>query len=142
MAVLEDGFATIFSFAANPTVKFYEKIITPPGMDGGGPIDVTTMRNTLYRTFAPKKLKTLTPMTAQCSFDDQVFSATEVWAMIGVNQLITITFPDAHTFAFWGFLDKFIPGDLGIAEDQPMATVTIQPTMRNASGVETAGVWA
>lgn len=141
MAVLEDGFATIVSFAANPTVKFYEKTITPPGMDGMGPIDVTTMRNTLYRTAAPKKLKKLTAMTMSVSYDDQVFSATEVWAMMQVNQLITITFPDGHTFAFWGFLDKFQPQELGVQEDQPMATVTIEPTMRNGSGVETAGVW-
>jgi hypothetical protein len=141
MSRIDDGFATIISFANNPTVKFYEKTVTPPGIDGGGPNDTTTMRNTAYRTRAPKKLKSMTRMTATCSYDPIVFSPSEVWAMTNVNQLITVTFPDGSEVSFYGWLDKFDPGEAREGE-QPTATVTIECSNQNLSGVETAPVYS
>ena len=137
---IDDGFSTIFSFAENPTVKFYEKEVTPPGMEGGGANDTTTMRNTALRTRAPKKLKTLTEMEAVVSYDADVFDPTEVWAMINVNQLITITFADGAELDFWGWLDVFKPNRT-VEGEQPTANVTIIPSNQNDSGVETAPVF-
>ena len=51
---IDDGHSTTISFADFPTVKFWEKEVTPPGVDGGGPNDTTTMRNVILRTMAPK----------------------------------------------------------------------------------------
>lgn len=127
---LDDGFSTIIHFAENPTVKFYEVGVTPPGMDGGGPNDTTNMRNNRLRTKSPKKLKSLTPMTSQVMYRSDVFDPDEVWAMINVNQEITVEFPDNSMLQFWGYLDKFIPGE-NKEGAVCMATITIEPTNQN-----------
>jgi len=59
--------------------------------------------------------------------------------LVNVNTLITLTFPDAVTWAFWGYLDKFIP-NANEEGEQPTAEVTIVPTNQNDSAVETAPV--
>ena len=94
-------------------------------MDAGGANDTTTMRNTLYRTKAAKKLITMTPMTLVVSYDAIFYD--DIIAMIATNQLITITFPDTSTLAFYGWLDKFVPGNI-VEGEQPTATITIEPS--------------
>lgn len=132
---IDDGHSTTITFAQSPTVRFYEKEVTPPGMQGGGENDTTTMRNTTWRTKAPKKLVTLSSASLTVAYDPVVYD--DVVAMVNVNQLITITFPDGSSVAFWGWLDEFTPG--AITEgSQPTASITIIPSNQNASGVETA----
>ncbi len=137
MARLDDGFSTLISFAQNPTVKIYEKEVTPPSVEGGGANDTTTMRNTAYRTKAPKRLKTLGDSATKVAY--QVAAYPEIIAMINVNQLITITFPDASTLVFWGYIDSFTPSALTEGA-QPTADIKIVCTNQNSSGVETAPV--
>ena len=138
MAIMEDGFSTIISFPSHPSVAFAEKTLTPPGVSGGGQNDVTTMRNTAWRTMAPKKLKTLTEASTEVAWDPAVYD--DVVAMINDNQLITVTFPDGATLAFYGWLDEFSPNS-NEEGAQPTANCTIQVSNRNTSGVETAPVY-
>jgi hypothetical protein len=138
MARIDDGYQTLIAFADNPSVKFWEKEVTPPGMSGGGSNDTTTMHNTTYRTFAPKQLKTMSESSFTAAYDPEVYQS--VISMIGDNQLITITFPDGSTLAFWGWLDEFTPNAL-VEGEQPTAECTIIPSNQNASGVETAPVY-
>ncbi len=135
---LDDGYQTLISFAEDPTVNFWEKTVTPPGMDGGGPTNTTTMRNLALRTFEPKFLVTMTENSFVAAYDPEVY--VSVLAMINVKQLITITFPDGSTVAFWGWLDKFIPNEHQEGE-QPTANCSIQPSNTNDSGVETLPVY-
>lgn len=139
MAKLDDGFAAIISFSSNGAVKLYEKEVTPPGLDAGGPNDTTTMRNTRFRTMSPKRLVTATEMNAKCAYDPDVVN--QLYAMLGVNQQITVTWPDATTLTIWGWLDKFKPGALKEGE-QPTAEVTVHPSNHDNSGVEVAPVQA
>jgi len=138
MPRMDDGHSTTISFASNPAVKLYEKNVTPPGIDAGGENDTTLMANTVWRTRSPKKLKTLSESSFTAAYDPAVYP--EIQALAGVNNLITITFPDASTLAFWGWLDKFTPGE-NAEGAQPEAAVTIIPSNQNASGVETAPVY-
>jgi len=143
MSRIDDGFSTTIAFTnqgsgTGPGITFWEKEITPPGMDAGGATDTTTMRNILYRTKAPKKLITLTAMTLVVSYDPVFYD--DILAMLSENQLITITWPDTSTLAFWGWLDKFVPGNV-VEGEQPTATVTIEPSNQNDSQVETAPVY-
>lgn len=131
---IDDGFSTTISFADFPTVKFWEKEVTPPGVDGGGPNDTTTMRNLNLRTMAPKKLKTMTEMTFTAAYDPEALQ--DCFTMVNVNQILEITFPDGSKWQFWGWLDKMVP-DAITEGSQPTATVTVQPSNQNASGVET-----
>lgn len=138
MARIDDGFSTTISFADNPTVLFYEKTVTPPGLQGGGANDTTTMRNTTWRTMAPKKLKTMSEASSKVSYDPAVYS--DVLTMIQNNQLITINFPDGSTLEFYGWLDEFTPDEVQEGS-QPTATIKIIPSNQNDSGVETAPVY-
>jgi hypothetical protein len=140
MARLDDGHSTQISFADNPVVKFWERQVTPPGMDGGGPNDTTNMRNVSLRTKAPKKLKSMTTMTATVAYDPQVFDPTQVWDMINENQLITVLFPDGAEVSFWGWLNSFMPGENREGEP-PTATITVECSNQNDSQVETGPVY-
>lgn len=121
---LDDGHATLISFANFPTVKFWEKEVTPPSMMGGGANDTTTMRNVAVRTKKPKKLKTVGDMKFTAAYDPEVFDVDEVWAMLQDNQLITVVFPNGAEIAFWGWLDEFQPNSNKEGE-QPTAACTI-----------------
>jgi hypothetical protein len=135
MARLRDGFSTLITLSGAPTIKLFEKEVTPPGFSSGGGIDITSMRNTAWRTMAPRKLKTLSPISATVAFDSDAIPAIN--GQINVNQLITVTFPDGSKLQFFGFVSEFTPGRFAEGEE-PTATITIQPTLINASGQETA----
>lgn len=137
MAKLTDGYQSLISFADDTSVVFYEKEITPPGVSGGGEIDITNMQTSTWRQKAPKSLKTLEPASMVVHYDPLAYN--EVIAMLNSNQQITITFPDASTIVFWGWIDGFTPGNL-VEGEAPTADLTIIPSNRNASGVETAPV--
>jgi hypothetical protein len=130
---IDDGFKTLLTFAAQSNVKMYEKSVTPVGVEAGGANDTTTMRNTTWRTKAPKKLKSLTDGSATVAYDPAVLP--QIIAMVGVNQLITTTFPDGDTWAFWGWVDAFNPGEITEGE-QPTADIVIIASNQDNSGVE------
>jgi len=132
---LRDGYQTLISFAADPTVLFYEKTVTPPGIDGGGEIDQTTMLNSAWRTRSPKALATMTNTSTTVSYNPGCYP--EVVALVNINTLITVTFPDASTTNFWGWLNTFTPGE-NVEGEQPTAEIDIISSLLNASGVETA----
>ncbi len=138
MGIINDGHPTKVSFsgsASGVTVFMKEKEVTPPGMSMGGENDTTTMHNTLWRTKAPKQLKTLTPASFSAAYDPGIY--TELVDLLGVNQLITVTFANASTLDFWGWIDEFTPGNV-VEGEQPVADFTVIPSNQNGSGVEVA----
>lgn len=141
MTIMNDGFATTIAFASTPGVAgvtFKEKEVTPPAIQGGGENDTTTMRNSAWRTRQPKQLKTLDQCSFAAAYDPALYDT--ILALINVNQLITVTFPDGDTLAFWGWLDEFTPGAQTEGE-QPEADLNIICSNQNATGVETAPVF-
>ncbi len=143
MAIQKDGYQTTIGFSAlasgvifNTVAK--EKGVTPPAIEGGGKIDLTTMRNSAVRTFYPKQLYTLGDATVTVAWDPTLYE--EMASVIGVNQTITITFPDATTLSYWGTLDGFAPNEQeeGV---QPTAVLTILASNLNDSDVETEPTW-
>lgn len=135
---LDDGFSTVITFQNLPSVRVYEKEVTPPGYTAGGAIDTTTMRNTAYRTSAPRKLKSLTQVAATVAYATEALE--QIWAQIGVNQQIYITFPDESTLAFWGWVEEFTPAAHTEGE-QPTANLVVVCGMRDADGNEIAPVY-
>ena len=132
---LDDGHSTSIGFASAPSILFWEKEVTPPGVDGGGPNETTVMANTAWRTFSPKKLKTLTEASASVAYDPAIFGATEAAALVNINNLITITFPAGDTLAFWGWLMSFTPG-AAVEGAPPTADITVHPSNQNDAGAE------
>ena len=133
MAIMKDGFKTLITFAAQAGVEFCEKEVTPPGLDGGGEIDTTCMKNVTLRTKSPKSLITLTESSITASYDPLVYN--KILSLINVNNLITITFPDGETIKFWGWLNTFTPGD-NVEGEQPTAEITLIPSNVDNSDVE------
>jgi len=139
---LTDGFSTTIAFSAGTsgvTLKLWEKDVTPPGVDGGGANDTTTMRNTTWKTRMPKGLKTLTEASFKAQYDPEVLD--EILAMINVNQEIVITYPDLSTLTFWGWLDSWKPGALNEGE-APLADGVIIPSNMDGISNEIAPVYA
>lgn len=137
---LDDGFSTLIAFAADPDVSFWEKTVTPPGVDGGDAIEQTTMHNTAWRTFAARSLKTLTDVSLTAAWQPQVYD--QIIALINVEGLVTCHFSDTSTLDFYGFLKDFTPGSHEEGS-QPEADITIVCTNVNpVTGAETAPVYA
>jgi hypothetical protein len=140
MGRMDDGFSTTIDFSGFPTLTLvmWEKTVTPPGVDGGGPNETTTMRNTALRTNAPKKLKSMTEGSATVAYDPAIYPT--LFAMINVNQLITINYPDGSSIAFWGWLNSFEPGEI-VEGEQPTADLNFQCSNQDETGTETAPVY-
>lgn len=129
---LTDGFATLINVAG---MDFWEVDVQPPGIDGGEPIDTTTMHNTVWRTFAPRQLKTLTAARFRAAYNPDVYES--IVDQINNNQLVTITFPDAQVLTFYGYIKSFEPD--GLEEGKmPTANMVLQPTNTDANGDEIA----
>ena len=126
---LPDGHSTLITFAADTDIEFWEKTVTPPGLDGGDPVETHTMHNTVFRTMAPRTLITMTEASCTVTYDPVVYD--RVIAIINVETTITVTFADGSTLAFFGYLRVFAPGEC-VEGSQPDATITIQPTNRDA----------
>lgn len=122
---MDDGHSTKIAFALDPDISFWEKTVTPPGLDGGDPIETKTMHNTRWRTKSPKALVDMTEVSATVAWDPAVY--TQILAILNVEGSITVHFPDGSKYTFYGFLQKFEPGEHQEGE-QPEATVTICPT--------------
>lgn len=139
MAIMLDGFSTTIAFAADSSLLFEVKELTPPPIEGGGGIDVTTMSNTAWRTMSPKSLKTLGQMSLVVAYDPESYD--EQASLVNTNNLVTITFPDTTTLAFYAYVESFTPGP-NTEGEQPTATIVITPTLRHSStGAETAPVY-
>jgi len=131
MARIDDGHPTFYEFGASSNVfgtLLWEKSVQPPGIQAGGETDITTMRNVVWRTRAPKHLKTLSNSSITVAYDTSAYTA--LLAMIGVEQEITVCFPDGSTYAFYGWLDEFTPNEM-TEDEQPTAACTIIPSNVN-----------
>lgn len=136
---LRDGYATLITIAALPAVKLYEREVTPPALDGGGPIETASMRHTTWRTKDPKTLKGLGDLVATVMYATIAYN--QINGIINTPGSFTIRWPDGATLQFYGYVDKFTPS--GHSEGNlPTATITIVPTLRHSlTGAETAPVF-
>ena len=136
---IDDGHSTLIIFTTPATVKFWEKTVTPPALDAGGANDTTTMHNVKYRTKSPKQLITLTTSQSTVAYDPEVYDEV-VDSLLGVNQLITTQFADGSQLKFWGWLDKFTPGE-AVEGEQPTAVLMIEASNTDNDKNEVAPVY-
>jgi len=119
---LKDGFPTTIAFAANSTVSFWEKEVTPPGLDGGEKVPQSTMLNTALRTFASRGLYELSDVSVKAAYDPNVYN--QIISLINTEGSITIKWKDGSTIDFFGYLQKFTPDNV-VDGTQPEASITI-----------------
>lgn len=130
-AHMETGHPIKIALTDDPDISFWEQSVTPPGVEGGDEIDITTQFNTALRTKAPRALSEHTEMTLTALYDPTTYS--QILAVVNDNQLWTVHFPDTSTIDFYGWLKSFVPSE---TEDgtAPAATVTMVVSNRdNAS---------
>lgn len=135
---IRDGYSSIITIAAANPITLYEREVKPPMLDGGGPIESTSMRNTTWRTKDPKTLKSIGDITTTVMYDPTVFST--IVSLLNTNTYITVRWPDNTTVQFAGYLDKF--DYAGLTEGNlPTASVTFVVTNRNpTTGAEVSPV--
>jgi hypothetical protein len=130
---LRDGFSTTITLTGAGTT-FWEKTVQPPGIDGGEPIDTTTMRNEHLRTKWPRSLYDVTPMELNVAYDPTVYNTIK--SEVNKNQEMVTTLPDDTTITWWGYLKTFTPEALEEGKE-PAARITLVPTNVNDSNEET-----
>jgi hypothetical protein len=134
---LDDGHPTVISLAKGACL--WEKAITPPGFDGGGANETTTMHNVQWRTNSPKHLRTSTDISFTAAY--AVGGFTSLRQQINKNQVITLKFGDGSILSMWGWLNGFAPGE--VAEGtQPTASCTIMASNQDNSGKEMKPAYA
>ena len=126
--MLEDGYQTLMNFSLLPALCLQIITVKPPGLEGGDPIDQTSMHNDEMRTSAPRALITLTQGTIKAAFDPAVW--TQARSIINRNQTITTRLPDGSTLAFYGWLRAIDPDELAEGT-RPEMTVTVEPSNRD-----------
>ena len=133
---LDDGYQTLISFAVNPQASFWEKSVKPPGMDGGDPIDTTTMHNQTWRTMAPRQLVSMTELNLTVAYDPVLYDAATVAGsalnLLNQKTTVNVTFPDGSVLAFYGFMRSFDPTPLEEGA-QPEATMVVVVTNQDPS---------
>jgi len=131
---LKDGFGITITFAGhNFSLVLDPTSITPPGVEGGDPIDTTTHSNIAYRTKYPRSLKEITDASMTVVYDPGAWD--NIVAAINDNTLITFTFPDASSLAVYGYLKSFTPNEY-VEGEQATAECVIVVTNDN-EGTET-----
>lgn len=134
-----DGMFSVITFARLPTVSFWEKGVTPPGLEGGDAIDATSHHNVRYRTKCPRSLIDLTDVTTKVFYDPNVYNQI-ITDLINVPDTVTVEFHDGSTLAFYGYLKSFVPDEM-TEGTKPEATITIVCTnFDHANDVEAGPV--
>lgn len=133
---LQSGHSTKITIALNPTISFWEKTVSGGGVNTGDKIDITTMFNTRYATFAPQPLLEPEDITATCAYDPNVL--TQLNSVAGVETTLTVTHPDGSTEAWYGFIMSAVRGE-NTRGEQPTIEVTFGVSNWDASNDVEAG---
>lgn len=104
---LHNGYASFISFSADPDVGLFERAVQPPGIDGGDPVDVSTMYAQRVRPKAPRHLVEGTSARMRVGYDPDDLVAIE--DLINVACSVRVTFPNEASIDFWGWLKSFTP---------------------------------
>lgn len=137
---LDDGFSSKIALEADLDIDFWEKTVTPPGVDGGDSIDITNMWNTALRTKAARQLYEMTDVSLTVAYDPLVYD--QIIAIVNTNTQITVTFPDTSTLTFYGYLKEFQPSELSESEEPTADIVIVVTNINPNTDAEVAPVFA
>ncbi len=116
MSEVRDGQGTRCLFATTTDFMLRKVEITPAEEEVPGSDD-TTLENTEVETQRPKTLKKVGSIAFKAVLDPAIKAA----APFGINQKITIEYPDGDADEYYGFLSKCTPagikgGDRGMVD--------------------------
>ncbi len=130
---LRDGYVSLLTCSLLPTASFFEKTNTPPKMGGVTMIDQTTMWNLDVETAWPGGLWKTGDGKVVAAYDPNL--ANQILSMIRIPQVITQTWADGSTIAWYGVL---IDAEFGTNErnKQPEVTLTFGSTNMDTTYTE------
>jgi hypothetical protein len=105
-------------------VTFLEKSVTPPGADGGDPLDITDMSTTGNKRKAPRTLTEITPGSATVVYNPANIAA--ILAAVNTSASVHIDYPDGSKETFTGWLRSFTPSELTVDGEQPTADIVVE----------------
>lgn len=123
--MLENGFSSLITFAADPDISLWEIDVGVTGISGGDAINIKTMWNDVWAPKAPQALKEQTEAQTKFAYDPALKS--QIAALINVRTTITKLYPDGSTEAYYGYLREVEFDQLKDGEF-PTGTLTEQPT--------------
>lgn len=132
-----DGYQTFLAFALDPDISVWEKSVQLPGIEGGDPIDTTTMHNATWRTKVMRALKEMTEFTITAAYAGAT-SLNQLNAIINQEGAITVHVSNGTRISFFGALRSATPQDVAEGE-QPEIQLTITPTMTDPADGSEAG---
>lgn len=132
-----DGYQTFLAFSQDPDISVWEKSVQPPGIEGGDPIDTTTMHNSSWRTKVMRALKEMTEFTLTAAYAGAT-SINQLNAIINQEGAITLHFSNSTRLSFFGALRSVAPQEAAEGA-QPEVQLTITPTMTDPSDGSEAG---
>jgi|HubBroStandDraft_2_1064218.scaffolds.fasta_scaffold04681_9 hypothetical protein len=135
---MPDGFSAKIVFTLYPTCPFWEVEPKFGGIDGGAPIKLSTMRNVLWHTAAPRTLLMAEDTEVEVSYQPDLIDKV-INHLINKNGVVTEFFPDGTTFCYYGWLGKL--GAMSMQEgSMPKSSITIHRSNRDAAGLEAGPV--
>jgi hypothetical protein len=135
---MPDGFSSKIVFALYPTCPFWELVPKFGGVDGGAPIKLSSMRNTLWHTAAARTLLMAEDTEVEVSFQPDLWNKV-VSHLLNQNGSVTEWFPDGSSLSYYGWLGKL--GQMSMQEGElPKCGITIHKSCRDASGNEVGPV--
>jgi len=132
MASKKDGFGVRITLETSG-VTFKEKSVTPPGIEGQDPVDVTNNSKASFREKYARALKEITPASGSVEYDASQLAAIN--GAVNVHQFVRLDFEEGDALGFYGFLRNFVPDEMTDGE-APTAALELVPCGVNASGTE------
>lgn len=138
--MLLDGYQVFVALEDDPDLCIWEDNITPPSMTAGSDvINTTTQWNATWMTKAFHELLEVGETTINAAYCGSTWD--KIQAIIGVNQSVTVHFPDGSTLSFWGGIRSFTPAGWE-RNGFPKADIVIVCTNMDDSNNEEGPVWA
>ncbi len=109
------------------------------GLDGGEPIDCTTLSNSEVRTSLPQTLYSIPNLSFTATFEPTEFDL--LVSEINENKALTLDYDGTGQIVFWGYLKSFTP-EQGAVGERWSCSGEIVVTNMNSSGQETVPVYS
>ena len=135
--MLQDGYSTKIAFSRDTNFSIWERTVKPPGIDGMDQIDISTMHNVEWKTFAPRNLKQLSECTIVAGLDPTA-RTDAINNLLNQEGTVTCHYPDGTSDAFYGYLKSMEPNEHSEGS-LPEVTCTIVPTQWDVTNRVEAG---
>lgn len=122
---LDVGYQSLVVFNSIPNLAIFEKTVQPPSVNGGDPIQTSTMLNEFCETKAPQRLVGDDDGIVVAAYDPAVLSTLR--QITNVPDSVTFAYPDGSAEVYWAYLKSAVKSPMQ-KDQQPEMTLTIVVT--------------